>query len=294
MKNIYFILRIPYIFFRRLKRNINYFINKLFFVLTPNKIKTGLEKIRLEKGMTVYAHSSMSSFGYVNGGPNSVINLILNLIGNKGTIVMPTFTHKTEIFDPESTKCWTGAISETLRMRKNAIRSVHPTHSVVAFGPLAKEITKNHEKSKAPFDENSPFAKMIKENSYILMLGTENNSMIHYVQNKVDFPNLFFRGTYKFKCKINNKIKIIKTRVHHPNGSIRYIYDGKLCSDVKFLVNIYKDLKFEEKGYMQTTKIGNAVCHLINTQDFIREATKYLKNNIKKYKDEYQSLIKNG
>ena len=57
---------------------------------------------------------------------------------------------------------------------------------------------------------------------------------------------------------------------------------------------MYKNLGFEKREYMKTVKIGKVTCHLINTIDFIKEATKYLENNIKKYKDEYQSLIKNG
>ena len=186
--------------------------------------------------------------------------------------------------------CWTGKISETLRLREGSIRSVHPTHSIVAFGPLAKEITKNHEKSKAPFDEKSPFYKLANRKSYVLMLGTENNSMIHYVQNKINFPNLFLKKVYEFKYKN----KVMKTKLHHPNGSIKYVCGGKPCSDVKFLVDMYKNEKFEEKGYIKTIKIGKATCHLINTQDFVRIATKCLGNNIKKYKEEYTSLIKNG
>ena len=294
MKRIYSVLRIPYVLLKRFTKNINYFVNKFFFALTQDEIMNGLEKVGLKKGMIVYVHSSMSSFGYVNGGPNSVISPILNIIGNEGIIVVPTFTHRTDIFDIETTKSWTGAISESLRLKKGSFRSVHPTHSVTAFGLLAKEIIKGHEKSKSPFDEKSPFHKLAVRGSYILMLGTENNSMIHYVQNKVNFPNLFLKKDQEFKYKVNNKIKIIKTKIHHPNGSIKYIYDGKPCSDVKFLVNMYRDEKFEEKGYMKTIKIGSAVCRLINTQNFIRTSTKYLENNIKRYKNKYQSLIKNG
>jgi aminoglycoside N3'-acetyltransferase len=120
------------------------------------------------------------------------------------------------------------------------------------------------------------------------MLGTENNSMIHYVQDKVNFPNLFLSKIYNFKYKN----KTIKTKIHHPDGSIKYICNGKPCSDVQFLVKMYKDERFNENNYMKTIKIGKAVCHLINTQDFVRIATKYLGDNIKKYKEEYYSLIK--
>ena len=120
------------------------------------------------------------------------------------------------------------------------------------------------------------------------MLGTENNSMIHYSQDKVNFPDLFSEGSYEYI--FNNKK--YKTKLHHPKGSITYVYNGKPCSDVYFLVNMYKDLRFHERGIIKTVKIGNAVCHLIKTKEFVEESIKYLKDNIKRYKNEYNLRLK--
>jgi len=285
----YSVIRTIYRICRKFVKKSKLLINKYFFRVTKKELFLKLKRIGLKKGSLVYVHTAMSSFGYVKGGPDIVLDSILRLIGNKGTVVMPAFTHlrkKFSLNDP----CWTGKVSETLRLRNDSVRSVHPTHSVVAFGPLAKEITDGHEKSRAPFDEKSPFHKLAKKKSYILMLGTENNSMIHYVQDKVNFPNLFVEKIHQFKYKN----KLISTKLHHPDGSIKYICGGRPCSDVKFLIDFYRNEKFEDKEFMKTVRIGKAVCHLINTQDFVREATKYLQNNIKRYKKEYSTLIKNG
>lgn len=287
MNILYSFLRIPYGLFKKSIRKINFLINRTFFNISRKELINKLKEIGLKKESIVYVHSSMNSFGYIKGGADSVIDCILKLIGDKGTIIMPAFTHPKKNFSINDS-CWTGKLSETLRLRKNVFRSIHPTHSIVAFGPLAKYITTGHEKSKAPFDEKSPFHKIANKKSFILMLGTENNSMIHYIQNKVNFPNLFLKENKEFKF---NK-KLIKTKVHHSIGSIKYVYNNKPCSDVQFLVKMYKDKKFEEKGYMKTIKIGKATCHLINTQDFVRVVTKYLKDNLKKYKGEYAHLIK--
>ena len=289
MNKLYLILKIPYNLLKNFVRKINLLINRIFFKVNKKELMNKLRKIELKKEGIIYVHSSMNSFGYIKGGANSVIDCILEMVGNKGTVVMPTFTHLKRKFDLNES-CWTGKVSENLRLRKGSMRSIHPTHSVVAFGPLAKEITNGHENSKAPFDERSPFHKIASKKSYILMLGTENNSMIHYIQNNINFPNLFLKKIHQFKYKK----KLIKTKIHHPDGSIKYICNGKSCSDIQFLVKMYKDEKFNENNYMKTIKIGKAVCHLIDTQNFVRIATKYLKNNIKKYKEEYSSLIKNG
>jgi len=278
------ILRIPYHLFKRMNKNFTLVINRLFFNLDKNYLRKKFLELGLKKGMNVYVHSSLSSFGYIQNGANDILIVLKDIIQD-GTIMMPTFTYPKKEFtlnDP----LWTGKIAETYRLQKDVKRSIHPTHSMISGMIL---IAEGHEKSKAPFDNFSPYAKFAKLDSYILMLGTENNSMIHYVQNKVNFPNLFLKGTREFK--FNNKI--IKTKLHHPKGSITYVCNGKPCTDIQFLVKMYKDLKFENR-IMKTVKIGKAVCHLIKTKEFVNEATKYLKDNIKRYKNEYKLILKNG
>ena len=255
--------------------------------VVKNYLRNKFLQLGLKKGMNIYIHSSLSSFGYIEDGANSVITVLKDIIKD-GTIMMPTFTYAKKEFNLNET-CWTGKIAETFRLQENTKRSINPTHSVAVQGKYADSLAKGHEKSKAPFDENSPFAKFVKLDSYILMLGTENNSMIHYIQNKINFPHLFLSRIHEFK--FNNKI--IKTKLHHPKVSITYICNGNPCTDVQFLVKMYKDLKFEGR-IMKTVKIGNAVCHLIKTKEFVNEATKYLKDNIKKYKNEYSLRLKDG
>lgn len=286
MQILYKSIRKIYHLPKRIYKYFNLWIQKYFFKIGKNYFKKKFVAIGLKKDMNVYVHSSLSSFGYIEGGANTVVNVLQDIIKN-GTIMMPTFTQTKKEFslnDP----CWTGKIAETFRNQRNVKRSIHPTHSVAVKGKYVSYLIKDNEKSKAPFDKNSPFAKFAKLDSYILMLGTENNSMIHYVQNKVKFPNLFLSRIHSFK--FNNKI--IKTKLHHPNGSITYIYNGKRCNDVEFLIRLYKNLRFEEKGIMKTVKIGNAVCRLIKTKEFVNEVTKYLKENIKKYKNEYALILK--
>jgi len=287
MNILYKLLRFPYYLLKRTNKNFNLIINRLFFKLDKNYLRKKFLELGLKKGMNVYVHSSLSSFGYIEDGANSVLTVLKDIIKD-GAIMMPTFTYPKKEFalnDP----CWTGKLAETFRLQKNVKRSIHPSHSVALKGKYADYLAKGHEKSKRPFDDNSPYSKFAKLNSYILMLGTENNSMIHYVQDKVNFPNLFLKGVYEFK--FNNKA--IRTKLHHPKGSITYICNGKPCTDVQFLVKMYKDLKFENR-IMKTVKIGKAICHLIKIREFVNEAILYLRNNIKRYKNEYGLILKDG
>ncbi|MAG47683.1 hypothetical protein CL617_03680 [archaeon] len=288
MNFAYSILKIPYQGFKRIYRKLRLLKNKNLSKVNKNLLVKKFKEIGLKSNMNLYVHSSLSSFGYIENGPNTVIEALKEVVNN-GTIMMPTFTHPKEIFTLADF-CWTGSIPETFRKQENTSRSIHPLHSISVQGNNTKYLTKDHENSKASFDENSPFKKFIElENSYILMLGTENNSMIHYIQNKLNFPNLFLSETKK--TNFNNRT--IESKQHHPELSITYIYKNKKCSDVDFLVNMYRDLKFEEREIMKTVKIGNATCRLIDTKDFIKFGTPYLEKNMEEYKQKYSEL-KNG
>ena len=152
-------------------------------MVTRNHIQTGLRTLGLRQGDAVVVHSSLSSFGRVEGGAKTVVEAVLTVIGEAGTLVVPTFTVQVDCFDPAESPSLVGAISETVRLRPGAVRSSHPTHSVTAIGPLADALTDNTE-DYPPFGRGSAFFRLLQVNGRILLLGTDHttNSMIHVAE----------------------------------------------------------------------------------------------------------------
>lgn len=109
-------------------------------------IERALRTVGIENGDVVLVHSSVSSFGYVESGADTVIDALLETVGNDGTIVMPTFTWGSfhdkgkVLFDLVRTPSETGKITEVFRRRKGVIRSTHICHSVAALGPHAQDV----------------------------------------------------------------------------------------------------------------------------------------------------------
>ena len=52
------------------------------------------ESIGIRKGDTLLVHSSLSSFGYVEGGTQTVIEALLASVGISGNVFVPTLTGK--------------------------------------------------------------------------------------------------------------------------------------------------------------------------------------------------------
>jgi len=152
------------------------------FEFTKEEMARDLEKTGLRKGDTVLVHSSLSRIGYVNGGAETVIDALLEAVGDDGTVVVPTITGQISdspenppAFSSDKPSC-TGTIPEALRKREGAYRSNHPTHSVAAVGRLARKVTEGHEDAMTPCGRGTPYLKIAEAHGKILFLGATLNS----------------------------------------------------------------------------------------------------------------------
>jgi len=161
-------------------------------------IKAGLMRLGLKKGDTVGVHSSLSSFGYVEGGADTVIDALLETVGERGNIVMST--HSANLsedkrtpemialgiswlfrilpYDPSKTPVTTGIIPETFRKRKGVVRGLHPSLSIAASGPKAKVLSEG-------------WHRLCELDGYILLIGVglDRCTAMHLAEKRVRFPD---------------------------------------------------------------------------------------------------------
>src|SRR5690349_3325295 len=140
--------------------------------VTQKQITNAVRALGVAPVDCLLVHSSLKSFGHVEGGAQTVVNALLECAS---TVVMPTFNYDRFEFDPITTPSLTGAITEAFRKAPGATRSLHPTHSVCAIGPLAKELCRGHENTH-PFGEASPLWKLWKRNGQILLIGVDHRA----------------------------------------------------------------------------------------------------------------------
>ncbi|MEI6845973.1 MAG: AAC(3) family N-acetyltransferase [Candidatus Firestonebacteria bacterium] len=152
-------------------------------VITKQEILAGLAGLGVKHGFNLLVHSSLSKVGYIDGGVPAFIDALVTAVGSEGTVLVPTLTgnellskENPPVFDPENSPCWTGQLPETFRQRKDAIRSLHPTHSVAAVGKHAGYFTAGHEDSLLPCGKESPYWKLAEKNGYYLFVGVNLDS----------------------------------------------------------------------------------------------------------------------
>jgi aminoglycoside N3'-acetyltransferase len=95
-----------------------------------------------------------------------------------------------------------GLLTELFRRTPKVKRSIHPTHSICALGPLANKLTANHHLAETTFGEGTPFGEMVKYNTCIVGIGTRNISHIHTAEDLLEnkFPIDLFLETIPVTC----------------------------------------------------------------------------------------------
>jgi len=121
--------------------------------VTFGELVHAFREVGLEPGDTVNVHSRLFSIGRlldvaVRDIPATYVNAIREVIGETGTIVVPTYTTSFGRFGTpfilEESPSEMGVFSEQVRRTPGSIRSLHPVQSLTALGGQAQALAANH------------------------------------------------------------------------------------------------------------------------------------------------------
>ena len=209
----------------------------------------------LTSGDTVYVHSSVDQLN-LGFAFYRILPLIQNVIGSQGTVLFPTYPNRSpvssyeylkqgRVYDVRRTPSFTGLLTEFARRQRKAIRSLHPTKSVCAIGPLAEILTASHQESPYPYDTCSPYYKLVEHEAKIIGIGVHTTylSFVYCVddalkeQNPVQtyFPEMFaakcinYRGTVEI---VHTYAHDMRSVVHDIPQFIKQHIPGNICTDL--------------------------------------------------------------
>ena len=230
-----------------------------------------LKALGLAPGTILALHSSMKSIGLVDGGPSTVIDAFLEVLTPEGTLMVPTFTygekHKNRPFDPETSESVTGLVTETLRLRPDAVRSVCPVHSVAAIGKFAVELTRDH-LHNTTLGRYSPFHRLAEMGGYIMLLGCDHNSnsTIHVAESLAELPFIYIPSP------------------NNPNGTAAILQrDGRVkeiqLTEFTGFSNVFSRAEepLRKAGVIRCGKVGQADVQLIKSMELLEVLVPLLK-----------------
>jgi aminoglycoside 3-N-acetyltransferase len=181
---------------------------------TVASLQADFVALGIEPGRVLLVHSSLSSLGWVSGGPVAVILALEGVLGPSGTLVMPT--HSSDLSDPANWQnppvpdIWwdvirdtmppydpdltptrgMGSIPETFRKQQGVLRSGHPQDSFAAWGAQAATVTQGHTLDFG-LGEGSPLARVYDLDGWVLLLGVShaNNTSLHLAEYRASYPS---------------------------------------------------------------------------------------------------------
>jgi len=169
--------------------------------LTQSDLVRSFRALGLTAGMGLQVHSSLHSFGYVEGGPATVVHALMEALTPTGTLMMPSFNHGAPFessgpgyFHPGETPTTNGAIPDAFWRMPGVARSLNPTHAFAAWGRHAERYTATHHRTLT-MGHDSPLGLLLADDGYCLLLGVgyTANTFHHVVEMTTGAPCLGLR-----------------------------------------------------------------------------------------------------
>jgi aminoglycoside 3-N-acetyltransferase len=233
-------------------------------------------------------HASVKAIGWVVGGPDMVIQALLDVVGEAGTVMMYVgwedspydlaswskevqrlYLEECPAFDAGRSRAYRkwSILTEYLRTWRGACRSNHPDASFAAVGAKARWITENHPLQYG-YGEGSPLAKLCEVEGKVVLLGAPFSSLtiMHYAEHFAKVPNK----------------KVVRYRMPMLRGGKRVwvdIEEFDTCGGV--LPNAERNFytiprKYLALGKGKSGKVGEAQSYLFDAAGFVRFAVQWL------------------
>jgi len=162
-----------------------------------------LHTVGVRPGDSVMLHSAFEPHHGFQGSSEDAIDAFLTALGPQGNLLMVSlpyrsssleYLRKLKSFDVRKTPSAMGLVSEFFRRREGVLRSLHPTHPVLAYGPGAEWFVEGHERCLYPCGPGTPFEKLLQTGGKVaffnvpLVFLTFFHYLEHSVSARLSFP----------------------------------------------------------------------------------------------------------
>ncbi|MEA5598797.1 AAC(3) family N-acetyltransferase [Rivularia sp. UHCC 0363] len=218
--------------------------------------KEGIKNLNIHPGDSVFIMLSLDK-NYLKTGKkipvNTILKDILDYLGSDSTIMVLGFSinrkkiiSKENIFHVSKTPTECGILAEILRRKKESVRSIHPIFSAITYGKKAAEYCASHHESPYPFDEKSPYYKIMKDGGKYLGIGVGFEAftpchMIDDYYNKDFKHQMYFDKPERFSIinklgEINEYNYFIRNPATHPGDYDPHYYFQLLNIEYKNII----------------------------------------------------------
>jgi aminoglycoside 3-N-acetyltransferase len=232
-------------------------------VVTRADLETGLRALGLTDGDIVEVHSSLSAFGRVEGGADTVVDALTGVVGPEGTIVMSAYRvsppvpvtpeeaargidWKVRILSAEEiargARTGMGAVADTFLRRQGVVCGAG-VHRTAAWGREAERHTEG-------------FERLVEQGGRVLLLGVDiyRCSSLHIAES-VPVPD-DIEAYFRVPDEIRRDYPAGVWGVGYGNGTPEDAW-GKVYAEI------------ERRGLVRRGTIGRADCRLFPAREAV-------------------------
>jgi len=262
-------------------------ISKTPFPQTRHSLAENLGALGVQKGMVLLVHSSLRSLGWISGGSVAVVQALMDVVTEEGTIVVPT--HSGDYSNPENWRNppvpreWVQSIKETMpafdpvytptrnmgkivdcfRDFPGVIRSDHPLVSFAAWGKHKKRIVEHHQLDYS-LGEHSPLGHIYALSGHVLLMGVSYavNTSFHLAEYRTDIRK---EVTQESPVRVNGKREWV------------------IYKDIEYDESDFETIgaEFEKEGNVKRRIIGLAESRLFSQREAVDFAVKWFEKKKK-------------
>ncbi len=255
--------------------------------VTVDMLAEDLGELGVHRGSTLVVHSSLSSLGWVCGAAQAVITALRSVLGESGTLVVPTGTGSavpSEWSSPAVPRSWwetieasmpdfdprlsgprnMGVIPSTLLRLPSTKRSGHPYVSLAAWGPRAAEVTDGHQLAYG-LGEDSPLARVYDLDGWVLLLGVghDRNTSLHLAEYRAEWPSKRAR-TVRIPARVGGQRRWQEVEDINTDSGDFHLIGGDFES---------------ETDYVSVARVGHATARLMSQRRLVDYGVGWISEN---------------
>lgn len=196
---------------------------------TAESLEEQLQAMGMMPDDCVLIHSSYKAVGEFDEGPSGLIKALMAYFKD-GLLVFPTHTWRqinsqNPLFDPLTEPACVGLLPNLFMAQPGVHRSLHPTHSVAAFGREAASFVAGDERLDTPCGRQGCWGKLLDQQAKILFLGAtlKTNTFIHGVEEWNQVPGRLTPDREALQIKLPTGV--LAAPQHRHIGDVSQHYD---------------------------------------------------------------------
>ncbi len=223
-------------------------------MVTKQDVFHMLKSVGIAPCDAVTIHTSLKAVGEIEGGAEGLLDALREYLCD-GLLIVPTHTWlgllERPYYDRAETKPCIGVLPTVAAFHPDAVRSLHPSHSVAVFGKDAAAYVAQEKTYTTGTPTDGCLSRLYEEHGKVLLVGVgfESNTYLHAVEEHLNIPDRTAKES-------------IPVRMKDETGQIKTVdFHGHAVEGLTYSISMHYPIlekPFYHMGALTYGELGNA------------------------------------